>query len=94
MCFDSSAVGLVPTIRLLEVMISWEKVSLDIVLITFHPASLSLHLFSFQCPKDLQLTTHLSTDWPAVPPQPDNDPMDYFGHGTHVAGIILGKSDQ
>lgn len=32
--------------------------------------------------------------WPDAPAQPDNDPMDRFGHGTHVAGIIAGKSDQ
>ncbi|WYZ46658.1 hypothetical protein EsH8_IX_000883 [Colletotrichum jinshuiense] len=32
--------------------------------------------------------------WPDTPAQPDNDPMDRFGHGTHVAGIIAGKSDQ
>ncbi|ERS98380.1 hypothetical protein HMPREF1624_05164 [Sporothrix schenckii ATCC 58251] len=25
--------------------------------------------------------------------QPDNDPMDQIGHGTHVAGIVAGKSD-
>lgn len=24
---------------------------------------------------------------------PDADPMDYVGHGTHVSGIIAGKTD-
>ncbi|KAI0383361.1 subtilisin-like protein [Hypomontagnella monticulosa] len=32
--------------------------------------------------------------WPDAPAEPDNDPMDRFGHGTHVAGIIAGKSEQ
>lgn len=32
--------------------------------------------------------------WPDTPAQPDNDPMDHYGHGTHVAGIIVGKSEQ
>ena len=25
--------------------------------------------------------------------EPDDDPMDQIGHGTHVAGIVAGKSD-
>jgi subtilisin family serine protease len=24
---------------------------------------------------------------------PDDDPLDFLGHGTHVTGIIAGKSD-
>ncbi|KAI2464028.1 subtilisin-like protein [Annulohypoxylon bovei var. microspora] len=32
--------------------------------------------------------------WPDGPAEPDNDPMDHYGHGTHVSGIIAGKSDQ
>ncbi|KAK3321354.1 subtilisin-like serine protease [Cercophora scortea] len=31
--------------------------------------------------------------WPTGPKEPDSDPLDALGHGTHVAGIIAGKSD-
>ncbi|KAK0383973.1 hypothetical protein NLU13_8062 [Sarocladium strictum] len=31
--------------------------------------------------------------WPYEPKAPDEDPMDQQGHGTHVAGIIAGKSE-
>ncbi|KAH7316466.1 peptidase S8/S53 domain-containing protein [Stachybotrys elegans] len=31
--------------------------------------------------------------WPSEPKTPDNDPRDQQGHGTHVAGIIVGKTD-
>ncbi|ORZ30989.1 hypothetical protein BCR44DRAFT_1516561 [Catenaria anguillulae PL171] len=33
-------------------------------------------------------------DTPAATPQPDNDPLDCGGHGTHVAGIIGGFDDK
>ncbi|KAI1081414.1 subtilisin-like protein [Whalleya microplaca] len=33
-------------------------------------------------------------EWPDKPANPDNDPMDHYGHGTHTAGIVAGKSDQ
>lgn len=32
-------------------------------------------------------------DYPTTPRQPDDDPKDQDGHGTHVAGIIAGKAD-
>jgi subtilisin family serine protease len=33
--------------------------------------------------------------WPSVGEKkvPDADPKDILGHGTHVSGIIVGKSD-
>ncbi|KAH8890436.1 subtilase [Thozetella sp. PMI_491] len=31
-------------------------------------------------------------DWPNSAKQPDSDPLDYVGHGTHVAGIIAANS--
>lgn len=34
-----------------------------------------------------------SGDFPKGPKQPDDDPMDQVGHGTHVAGIIAGQDD-
>jgi subtilisin family serine protease len=30
---------------------------------------------------------------PSDPKVPDNDPADQLGHGTHVAGILAGKTD-
>ncbi|TLS21020.1 uncharacterized protein PpBr36_10762 [Pyricularia pennisetigena] len=33
------------------------------------------------------------TDWPYAPKRPDADPMDYQGHGTHVAGIIAANDE-
>ncbi|KAI5860841.1 peptidase S8/S53 domain-containing protein [Durotheca rogersii] len=30
--------------------------------------------------------------WPYTPKEPDSDPVDYTGHGTHVAGIIAGTN--
>ncbi|KAI1107937.1 subtilisin-like protein [Jackrogersella minutella] len=32
-------------------------------------------------------------NWPSDPKTPDNDPLDFLGHGTHVAGIIAAKAD-
>jgi subtilisin family serine protease len=32
-------------------------------------------------------------DWPTTPKAPDADPKDFQGHGTHVAGIVAGKSE-
>ena len=31
-------------------------------------------------------------DWPNTPEAPDEDPIDFEGHGTHVADIIAGRS--
>jgi subtilisin family serine protease len=43
--------------------------------------------------KYLHVTDLECTDWPDAPKNPDNDPMDEIGHGTHVAGIVAGKND-
>ncbi|OTB18556.1 hypothetical protein K445DRAFT_315383 [Daldinia sp. EC12] len=32
-------------------------------------------------------------NWPQDDKQPDDDPIDLFGHGTHVAGIVAAKAD-
>ncbi|KAM0277638.1 hypothetical protein ACHAQH_005666 [Verticillium albo-atrum] len=31
--------------------------------------------------------------WPTTPKEPDQDPNDFKGHGTHVAGIIAGSTE-
>lgn len=35
-------------------------------------------------------------DWPSIgyEKEPDADPLDLLGHGTHVAGIVAGKTDE
>lgn len=38
--------------------------------------------------------SNVEIDWPLDPEKhPDSDPLDQLGHGTHVAGIIGGKTD-
>ncbi|KAF4468071.1 serine endopeptidase [Fusarium albosuccineum] len=32
-------------------------------------------------------------NWPGTEKEPDSDPEDVLGHGTHVAGIVAGKTD-
>ncbi|KAM5354988.1 hypothetical protein ACJ41O_001634 [Fusarium nematophilum] len=34
------------------------------------------------------------SDWPQSDKKPDSDPEDDLGHGTHVAGIVAGKTDE
>ena len=39
------------------------------------------------------LTGALDIAWPDGPKVPDSEPLDAMGHGTHVAGIVAGKSE-
>ncbi|KAG9250584.1 peptidase S8/S53 domain-containing protein [Emericellopsis atlantica] len=42
---------------------------------------------------DLVGTKWSNQDEDKFPKHPDNDPMDFYGHGTHVAGIIAADND-
>jgi subtilisin family serine protease len=46
------------------------------------------------CDVECECELTAGVDWPDEGGKvPDEDPMDHVGHGTHVAGIIAGKSE-